>query len=99
MTVHPKLIHFPGQVEEQPPISTFEIILVVGLLCIEGAIGSVAIALDKFCGAVNDPKTVSTRTFKIPAELGDWKDPLNGRGILQQLYWGFTNCPTDSGSG
>lgn len=31
-------------------MSTLEIILVVGLVCIEGAIGSVAIALDKFCG-------------------------------------------------
>jgi hypothetical protein len=37
-------------------MSTLEIILVVGLICIEGAIGSVAIALDKLCGAVNDPK-------------------------------------------
>jgi hypothetical protein len=53
--VHPKLIHFPGR-DEQPPMSTFEIILVVGLVCIEGAIGSVAIALDKLRGAVNDPK-------------------------------------------
>jgi len=35
---------------------TLEIILVVGLVCIEGAIGSVAIALDKLRGAVNDPK-------------------------------------------
>ena len=37
-------------------MSTFEIILVVGVVCIEGAIGSVAIALDKLRGPVNDPK-------------------------------------------
>jgi hypothetical protein len=36
-------------------MSTFEIILVVGVVCIEGAIGSVAIALDKLRGPVNDP--------------------------------------------
>jgi hypothetical protein len=37
-------------------MSTFEIILVVGVVCIEGAIGSVAIALDKLRGSVNGPK-------------------------------------------
>jgi hypothetical protein len=36
-------------------------------------------------------KTVFTRTFKIPAELGDWKDPLNGRG---RVY--YNSCIGDS---
>jgi len=45
-------------------MSTFEINLVVGLLCIECSIGSVAIALDKFCGAVNDPKDCLHKNFQ-----------------------------------
>ena len=40
-------------------------------------------------------KTVFTRTFKIPAELGDWKDPLNGRrvGYITTAVLGIHNLP------
>lgn len=36
-------------------------------------------------------KTVFTRTFKIPAELDEWKDPLNGR---RGVY--YNSCIGDS---
>ena len=54
---------------------TLEIILVVGLVCIEGAIGSVAIALDKFCRAVNDPKNCLHKNLQNSSEATRMEGP------------------------